>query len=58
AGRRLIGPGSRPPRCAWKCGKCMPCRAVQVAVPPGARVTTEYYPETWRCRCGKKLYMP
>ncbi|KAL1558778.1 EPIDERMAL PATTERNING FACTOR-like protein 5 [Salvia divinorum] len=58
--RRLLlgGPGSSPPRCAWKCGGCMPCKPVHVPVPPGARVTTEYYPEAWRCKCGNKLYMP
>ncbi|XP_041989404.1 EPIDERMAL PATTERNING FACTOR-like protein 6 isoform X2 [Salvia splendens] len=58
--RRLLlgGPGSSPPRCAWKCGGCMPCKPVHAPVPPGARVTTEYYPEAWRCKCGNKLYMP
>ncbi|XP_057789807.1 EPIDERMAL PATTERNING FACTOR-like protein 6 [Salvia miltiorrhiza] len=60
AARRVLlgGPGSSPPRCAWKCGGCMPCKPVHVPVPPGARVTTEYYPEAWRCKCGNKLYMP
>ncbi|KAG6415554.1 hypothetical protein SASPL_122967 [Salvia splendens] len=58
--RRLLlgGPGSSPPRCAWKCGGCLPCKPVHVPVPPGGRVTTEYYPEAWRCKCGNKLYMP
>lgn len=58
--RRLLlgGPGSSPPRCASKCGGCMPCKPVHVPVPPGTRVTTEYYPEAWRCKCGNKLYMP
>jgi hypothetical protein len=59
-GRRLLsgGPGSHPPRCTSKCGSCSPCYPVHVAVPPGVPVTTEYYPEAWRCRCGNRLYMP
>ncbi|XP_037414607.1 uncharacterized protein LOC119277433 isoform X1 [Triticum dicoccoides] len=60
-GRRLLvvaGPGSYPPRCTSKCGSCNPCYPVHVAVPPGVPVTTEYYPEAWRCRCGNRLYMP
>ncbi|PAN27808.1 hypothetical protein PAHAL_5G109300 [Panicum hallii] len=58
--RRLLaeGPGSYPPRCASKCGACSPCYPVHVAVPPGVPVTTEYYPEAWRCKCGNRLYMP
>ncbi|KAL4587829.1 hypothetical protein LXL04_000703 [Taraxacum kok-saghyz] len=56
--RKLGGPGSSPPRCAWKCGRCTPCRPVHVPVPPGTPVTAEYYPEAWRCKCKNKLYMP
>ncbi|KAL5223225.1 hypothetical protein ABZP36_027938 [Zizania latifolia] len=58
--RRLLaeGPGSYPPRCMAKCGSCSPCYPVHVAVPPGVPVTTEYYPEAWRCKCGNRLYMP
>ncbi|XP_077217218.1 uncharacterized protein LOC143851619 [Tasmannia lanceolata] len=56
--RFLSRPGSSPPRCISKCGKCTPCKPVHVPVPPGTRVTTEYYPEAWRCKCGGKLYMP
>ncbi|XP_068644566.1 EPIDERMAL PATTERNING FACTOR-like protein 4 [Aristolochia californica] len=56
--RYLSGPGSSPPRCTSKCGKCSPCKPVHVPVPPGTPVTTEYYPEAWRCKCGNKLYMP
>ncbi|CAL9756589.1 EPIDERMAL PATTERNING FACTOR-like protein 4 isoform X2 [Musa acuminata AAA Group] len=57
--RKLVGgPGSYPPRCTGKCGDCTPCNPVHVAVPPGTPVTTEYYPEAWRCKCGNKLYMP
>ncbi|KAK1428608.1 hypothetical protein QVD17_17447 [Tagetes erecta] len=56
--RRLTGPGSSPPRCAWKCGRCTPCKPVHVPVPPGNPVTAEYYPEAWRCKCGNRLYMP
>ncbi|XP_012078300.1 EPIDERMAL PATTERNING FACTOR-like protein 6 [Jatropha curcas] len=56
--RVLSGPGSSPPRCTSKCGKCTPCKPVHVPVPPGTPVTAEYYPEAWRCKCGNKLYMP
>ncbi|KAK1264676.1 EPIDERMAL PATTERNING FACTOR-like protein 6 [Acorus gramineus] len=56
--RDLSGPGSFPPRCTSKCGRCTPCRPVHVPVPPGTPVTTEYYPEAWRCKCGNKLFMP
>ncbi|KAI3461716.1 hypothetical protein Pfo_018379 [Paulownia fortunei] len=57
--RRLLGGlGSSPPRCSSKCGRCTPCKPVHVPVPPGTPVTTEYYPEAWRCKCGNKLYMP
>ncbi|CAN6332712.1 unnamed protein product [Urochloa humidicola] len=59
-GRRLLsgGPGSHPPRCTSKCGSCIPCYPVHVSVPPGVLVTTEYYPEAWRCKCRNQLYMP
>ncbi|KAG5515008.1 hypothetical protein RHGRI_036145 [Rhododendron griersonianum] len=57
--RRLLGgPGSWPPRCMSKCGRCSPCKPVHVPVPPGTPVTTEYYPEAWRCKCGNRLFMP
>ncbi|CAH8337378.1 unnamed protein product [Eruca vesicaria subsp. sativa] len=56
--RILRGLGSSPPRCFSKCGRCTPCKPVHVPVPPGTRVTAEYYPEAWRCKCGNKLYMP
>ncbi|KAL2488527.1 Epidermal patterning factor-like protein [Forsythia ovata] len=57
--RKLLGgPGSSPPRCTSKCGRCTPCKPVHVPVPPGTPVTTEYYPEAWRCKCGNKLYLP
>ncbi|KAH7837655.1 hypothetical protein Vadar_016366 [Vaccinium darrowii] len=56
--RFLGGPGSWPPRCTSKCGRCSPCKPVHVPVPPGTPVTTEYYPEAWRCKCGNRLFMP
>ncbi|VFQ76622.1 unnamed protein product [Cuscuta campestris] len=56
--RLLSGPGSFPPRCTSKCGRCVPCKPVHVPVPPGTPVTAEYYPEAWRCKCGNKYYMP
>ncbi|KAL3752503.1 hypothetical protein ACJRO7_013201 [Eucalyptus globulus] len=55
---RTSGPGSSPPRCNSKCGKCTPCKPVHVPVPPGTPVKSEYYPEAWRCKCGNKLFMP
>ncbi|XP_040993865.1 EPIDERMAL PATTERNING FACTOR-like protein 6 [Juglans microcarpa x Juglans regia] len=58
ARRFLGGPGSSPPRCTLKCGKCTPCKPIHVPVPPGTPVTAEYYPEAWRCKCGNRLYMP
>ncbi|PKA61412.1 1,2-dihydroxy-3-keto-5-methylthiopentene dioxygenase 1 [Apostasia shenzhenica] len=56
--RRLAGPGSSPPTCRSKCGRCFPCRAVHIAIQPGHFVPLEYYPEAWRCKCGNKLFMP
>ncbi|CAI0549116.1 unnamed protein product [Linum tenue] len=43
--RRLLGgPGSWPPRCTSKCGKCTPCKLVHVPMPLGTPVTADYYP--------------
>lgn len=56
--KRLGGPGSVPPKCRSKCGKCEPCKAVQVPIQPGLITPLEYYPEAWRCKCGNKLFMP
>ncbi|XP_078164547.1 EPIDERMAL PATTERNING FACTOR-like protein 5 [Carex rostrata] len=58
ARRQLIGPGSSPPTCRGRCGRCYPCRPVHVAIQPGVSFPLEYYPEAWRCKCGNKLYMP
>ncbi|XP_052187427.1 uncharacterized protein LOC127798130 [Diospyros lotus] len=59
ARRLLTGPGSSPPQCTSKCGKCKPCKPVHVPVPPPRTpITAEYYPEAWRCKCGNKLYIP
>ncbi|XP_008775650.2 EPIDERMAL PATTERNING FACTOR-like protein 5 [Phoenix dactylifera] len=58
ARRRLVGPGSSPPTCRGRCGRCLPCRPVHVAIQPGRCTTEEYYPEAWRCKCGNKLFMP
>ncbi|KAG0451133.1 hypothetical protein HPP92_026406 [Vanilla planifolia] len=55
---RLPRPGSLPPSCRSRCGGCVPCRPVHVAIRPGRSVPLEYYPEAWRCRCGSKLFMP
>ncbi|XP_020585913.1 uncharacterized protein LOC110028420 [Phalaenopsis equestris] len=54
----LIRPGSSPPQCTFKCGKCTPCQPIHVPFPPGTYVIDEYYPETWRCMCGNHLFMP
>ncbi|XP_039114842.1 EPIDERMAL PATTERNING FACTOR-like protein 4 [Dioscorea cayenensis subsp. rotundata] len=56
--RRLSGPGSSPPTCRERCGRCFPCRPVHVAIQPGRSIPLEYYPEAWRCKCGNKLFMP
>ncbi|KAG6435588.1 hypothetical protein SASPL_100462 [Salvia splendens] len=55
--RRLGGPGSWPPSCRSKCGRCTPCKAVHVPIQPGMSMPLEYYPEAWRCKCGNKLFM-
>ncbi|KAF9618584.1 hypothetical protein IFM89_002279 [Coptis chinensis] len=56
--RRLGGPGSSPPTCRFKCGRCRPCKPVRVPIQPGVSVPLEYYPEAWRCKCHNKLFMP
>ncbi|KAJ4827530.1 EPIDERMAL PATTERNING FACTOR-like protein 5 [Turnera subulata] len=56
--KRLGGPGSSPPTCRSKCGRCSPCRPVHVPIQPGLSIPLEYYPEAWRCKCGNKLFMP
>ncbi|CAK9160666.1 unnamed protein product [Ilex paraguariensis] len=56
--RRLSGPGSSPPTCRSKCGRCSPCKPVHVPIQPGLSRPLEYYPEAWRCKCGNKLFMP
>ncbi|XP_042518292.1 EPIDERMAL PATTERNING FACTOR-like protein 4 [Macadamia integrifolia] len=56
--RRLSGPGSSPPTCRSKCGKCSPCKAVRVPIQPDRKILLEYYPEAWRCKCGNKYFMP
>ncbi|KAF5189384.1 Epidermal patterning factor-like protein [Thalictrum thalictroides] len=58
SGRRLVGPGSSPPTCRFKCGRCTPCKAVHVPIQPSLSVPLEYYPEAWRCKCHNKLFMP
>ncbi|XP_073119554.1 EPIDERMAL PATTERNING FACTOR-like protein 4 [Henckelia pumila] len=56
--RRLGGPGSSPPTCRSKCGRCAPCTPVRVSIHPGLSVPLEYYPEAWRCKCRNKIFMP
>ncbi|CAA7053375.1 unnamed protein product [Microthlaspi erraticum] len=55
---KRFGPGSSPPTCRSKCGKCQPCKPVHVPIQPGMSMPLEYYPEAWRCKCGNKLFMP
>ncbi|KAF3456938.1 hypothetical protein FNV43_RR01592 [Rhamnella rubrinervis] len=47
--KRLGGPGSSPPTCRSKCGRCSPCKPVHVPIQPGVSIPLEYYPEAWRC---------
>ncbi|KAJ4818007.1 EPIDERMAL PATTERNING FACTOR-like protein [Rhynchospora pubera] len=54
--RQLIG--SAPLLCRGRCGRCHPCRPVQVAIQPGTLEPMEYYPIVWRCQCGNKLFLP
>ncbi|XP_010026937.3 EPIDERMAL PATTERNING FACTOR-like protein 5 [Eucalyptus grandis] len=56
--RLLAGPGSSPPTCRGKCGRCLPCKAEHVPIHPGLSLPLEYYPEAWRCKCGNKLFNP
>ncbi|KAL4024862.1 hypothetical protein IC575_013235 [Cucumis melo] len=56
--KSLVGPGSSPPTCLAKCGRCGPCEPVHVPIQPGLSLPLEYYPEAWRCKCGNKLFMP
>ncbi|XP_062183060.1 EPIDERMAL PATTERNING FACTOR-like protein 6 [Phragmites australis] len=56
--RWLVGPGSSPPTCQARCGRCTPCRATRVAIHSEVGPQWEYYPEVWRCKCGNKLSMP
>ncbi|XP_022875635.1 EPIDERMAL PATTERNING FACTOR-like protein 4 [Olea europaea var. sylvestris] len=56
--RRLGGPGSWPPTCRSKCGRCSPCKPVHVPIQPSLSIPLEYYPEAWRCKCGNNLFMP
>ncbi|WMV34184.1 hypothetical protein MTR67_027569 [Solanum verrucosum] len=56
--QKLSGPGSSPPTCRFKCGRCSPCKPVRVSVHPGFTFTLEYYPQAWRCKCGNRLFMP
>ncbi|KAK9182674.1 hypothetical protein WN944_025820 [Citrus x changshan-huyou] len=56
--KRISGPGSSPPTCRSKCGRCSPCKPVHVPIQPGLSMPLEYYPEAWRCKCGNKLFMP
>ncbi|KAL3631113.1 hypothetical protein CASFOL_024097 [Castilleja foliolosa] len=54
----LDGMVSVRPSCIGRCEKCTPCTPVLVSVPPKTNMPLEYYPETWKCKCGDKLYDP
>ncbi|KAL0398759.1 UNVERIFIED_CONTAM: hypothetical protein Sradi_2219200 [Sesamum radiatum] len=46
--------GSAPPNCTGVCGQCVPCKPVQVSVPP----VSEPYPVRWKCECNGVYYDP
>ena len=48
--------GSHPPNCINRCDDCTPCKPVIVQVHPPE--IPGYYPESWKCNCGNKLYPP
>lgn len=53
--------GSGPPSCYMKCQGCTPCTATLVKVPahhPHGEEDEPYYPQTWRCKCGDRLFDP
>ncbi|KAK9923132.1 hypothetical protein M0R45_031565 [Rubus argutus] len=53
--------GSGPPSCYMKCQGCTPCTATLVTVPahhPRGEEDEPYYPQTWRCKCGDRLFDP
>ena len=55
--RRLLSTiGSHPPNCINRCDNCTPC--VPVIVPEHPPGSTGYYPDSWKCKCGNKLYPP
>ncbi|KAD6794712.1 hypothetical protein R6Q59_021386 [Mikania micrantha] len=54
--------GSTAPNCEHKCFGCSPCEATQVPA-NGVRVNvsvqySNYEPEGWKCKCGRKFYSP
>ncbi|XP_059070055.1 polygalacturonase-like isoform X2 [Cryptomeria japonica] len=60
--------GSRPPNCRDKCKGCRPCVPVLFIVnhryhqkPTFNSVKgseADYYPEIWKCKCGKNIFEP
>ncbi|KAL5729594.1 hypothetical protein ACHQM5_002523 [Ranunculus cassubicifolius] len=63
-GRKLMA-GSKPPLCVNQCFGCKPCTATLVSVKPHENfklhhngADSSYYPVSWRCTCGHKLYHP
>ncbi|RHN59889.1 hypothetical protein MtrunA17_Chr4g0019101 [Medicago truncatula] len=55
--RRLLSiTGSHPPNCINRCDNCTPCK--RVIVPTHPPQSAGYYPTSWKCKCGNKLYLP
>lgn len=66
--------GSRPPTCLHKCYNCRPCTATLVISHDDKKVRStsaasskpdhdleddeSYYLQTWKCRCGNKIFEP
>ncbi|XP_044487703.1 EPIDERMAL PATTERNING FACTOR-like protein 8 [Mangifera indica] len=64
--------GSRPPTCVHKCSNCRPCTATLVishddkkgrprSAPKSFHDLEDdesYYLQTWKCKCGNKLFEP
>ncbi|KAJ0007364.1 hypothetical protein Pint_30115 [Pistacia integerrima] len=63
--------GSRPPTCVHKCSNCRPCSATLVVShddKKGRQRSAKsdhdleddesYYLQTWKCKCGNKLFEP
>ncbi|KAK7255236.1 hypothetical protein RIF29_28642 [Crotalaria pallida] len=61
--------GSQPPACIKRCMNCMPCMPTLVVpnyqkwkayevLSHGEENDDTYYPLSWKCKCGDKLFQP